>query len=188
MTRHPFDSGELGRSDPEMDRVGQQLERYSAGLADEPPVDLAARIQASLDEEPTPATGWWASLLGALATWRGPARMALAAAVVVAAVVAALTLGDLADRARNNTGATPSPSVTITPTPTASPTASPTPPPSASPTASPSLSPTQTPTPLPTESDHDDDELETPEPSESDDDNSGPGGGGGGNSGPGGGG
>ncbi|MGH2402648.1 MAG: hypothetical protein ACRDE6_08035 [Candidatus Limnocylindria bacterium] len=186
MTRHPFDSGELGRTDPEMDRVGQQLERYAADRADEPPMDLAARIQATLDEEPIPAAGWWASLLGVLATWHGPARLALAAAVVLAVVVGAVTLGELVDRARTNTGASPSPSVIVTPTPTASPT--PTIAPTPTPTATPSPSPSTTPTPLPTESDDGGEELETPEPSESDDDNSGPGGGGDDNSGPGGGG
>jgi hypothetical protein len=184
MTRHPFDSGELGRTDPEVDRLGQQLERYAADLADVPPMDLAARIRATLDDEPTPTTGWWASLLGILATWHGPARLALAAAVVLAAVAGAFTLGELADRARTNTGATPSPSVTVTPTPTPTPTPTMRP----TPTPTPSPSPSSTPTPMPTESGDDDDELETPEPSETeDDDNSGPGGGGG-NSGPGGGG
>jgi hypothetical protein len=182
MTRHPFDSGELGRADPEMEGLGQQLERYAADLAGEPPMDLAARIQASLDDEPIPATGWWASLLGILATWHGPARLALTAAVVLAAVIGAVSLGELADRARTTTGATPSPSVIVTPTPTPTPTPLPTP------TATPSPSPSNTPTPLPTESDDDDDDdLETPEPSGSDGDNSGPGGGGD-NSGPGGGG
>jgi hypothetical protein len=185
MTRQPFESGELGRSDPEVDRLGQQLERYAADFGDEPPMDLAARIQATLDDEPIPATGWWASVLGILATWHGPARLALAAAVVLAAVIGAVTLGELADRARTNTGATPSPSVIVTPTPTPTPTPTSTP----TPTPTPSPSPSNTPTPLPTESDDDDDDdaLETPEPSESDDDNSGPGGGGD-NSGPGGGG
>ena len=62
MSLHPFDSGELGRTDPEMDRIGSQLERYASEVGDEPPVDLAARISATLDDEPIPAVGWWASL------------------------------------------------------------------------------------------------------------------------------
>jgi hypothetical protein len=185
MTEHPFDSGELGRTDPELDRLGQQLERYAADVADVPPLDLAVRIRAAIGDEPTPSAGWWTSLLGVLATWHGPARLALAAAVVLAAVVGAVTLGELANRARTNTGATPSPSVIVTPTPapTPTPTVQPTP------TPTPSTSASPTPTPLPTESEDDDDEPETPEPTETEDeDNSGPGGGGGGNSGPGGGG
>ncbi len=77
MTRHPFDSGELGRNDPEMDRAGEVLERYAAEASGEPPMDLASRIRDALDDEPTPARSWWASLLALLATWQGPARLAL---------------------------------------------------------------------------------------------------------------
>ena len=57
MTRHPFDSDELGRNDPEMDRIGTHLERYAADVADEPPMDMVTRIQAAVDEEPVPAAG-----------------------------------------------------------------------------------------------------------------------------------
>ncbi len=189
MTRHPFDSGELGRNDPDMDRAGQDLERHAAEVGGEPPLDLASRIRAAIDEEPVPARGWWGSLLAAFAPWRGPARLALGTAVVAAAVLGALALGDLADRARNNTGATPSPSVIATPPQTPSPSPSPTISPSPSPTPSPTPSATPLPSPsppatvLPTATDdHGGGGAETPSPSESD--SSGPGGG---NSGPGGG-
>lgn len=169
MTRHPFDSGELGRSDPEMDRIGEGLERY-ASQAGEPPMDLASRIRATLDDEPIPAGGWWQSLLAALAAWHGPARLALGAAVVVAALIGALALGDLADRARNNnTGSTPAPSVIITPSPSPSPTPSPTS------TPTPTAAPSPPAVPTPSASNDHGGGSETPRPSESD--NSGPGGG-----------
>ena len=184
MTRHPFDSGELGRNDPEIDRVGEGLERYASDTGGEPPLDLTSRIRAALDDEPVPAAGWWGSLLAAFASWRGPARLALGTAVVAAAVLGALALGDLADRARNNTGATPSPSVIATPTPSPSPTPTPTlsPTPSPTPSATPIPSPSSPATVLPSATDDHGGGGETPSPSESD--NSGPGGG---NSGPGGG-
>ena len=118
MTRHPFDSGELGRNDPEMDRLGESLERYATDAAGEPSLDLSSRIMAAIDDEPVPSRGWWGSLLAAFAPWHGPARLALGAAVVAAAVIGALALGDLADRARNNTGATPSPTEVVSPSPT----------------------------------------------------------------------
>ncbi|MEA2651773.1 MAG: hypothetical protein QOI85_1494 [Chloroflexota bacterium] len=187
MTRHPFDSGELGRNDPEIDRLGEGLERYATDVDGEPPVDLASRIRAALDDERVPAGGWWRSLLAAFAPWHGPARLALGGAVVAVAVIGALALGDLADRARNNTGSTPSPSVIVSPSPTPTLTRSPTPTPSPTPTLTPSPTPiaTQLPTPLPTPLPTDDHggDSETPSPTGSD--NSGPGGG---NSGPGGGG
>ena len=186
MTRHPFDSGELGRDDPEMDRLGESLEEYATDAAGEPSPDLSSRIMAAIDHEPVPSRGWWGSLLAAFAPWHGPARLALGAAVVAVAVIGALALGDLADRARNNTGATPSPTEVVSPSPT--PSASPTP--SLSPSATPSPTPSATPTstsvpatPMPTATDDHGGDLDTPSPSESD--NSGPGGG---NSGPGGGG
>ena len=187
MTRHPFDSGELGRNDPEMDRLGEGLERYASEVGGEPPMDLATRIRAALDDEPTPASGWWGSLVAVLASWHGPARLALGTAVVAAAVIGALVLGDLADRARNNnTGSTPTPapSVIVTPSPTTTPTPtqSPSPTPSTSPTPSASPTPTPSATGAPSATD-DDGGVETPRPSESDNsgsgsDNSGPGGGG----------
>jgi hypothetical protein len=185
MTRHPYGPDELDRVDPGLDRVAEELERYAAGRVGEPPLDLAARIQAAIDDEPDPRPGWWASFSVALRGLRGPARAVAVAAVVVAAIVGALALGDLAERARqNNVGA--SPSATPISTPTASPTSTPSATPSASPSPSPTVTPSDEPTVLasPTASD-DDGEVETPEPSESD--NSGPGGGGD-NSGPGGGG
>ena len=186
MTRRPFDSSELGRNDPEMDRIGAHLERYAQESAGEPPLDLVMRIQATVDDEPLPARGWWASLLAAFAGWHQAARLAMATAVVAAAAIGALVVGDLADRARNNTGATPVPSVNLTPSPlpTVTPTQTPTPVPT--PTPTPSASESAPASVDPTASD-DDDEVETPEPTESDSDNSGPGGGGGDNSGPGGG-
>lgn len=189
MTRHPFDSGELGRSDPEMDRIGEGLERYASEAGGEPPMDLASRIKAALEDEPVPARGWWGSLMAILAPWHAPARLALGAAVVAAAVIGALALGDLADRARNNsTGSTPTPapSVVVTPSPVTTPTPRPTPRHTQSPTPTPSASPTTAPsspaTAAPTATD-DDGGVETPSPSESDNsgsgggDNSGPGGG-----------
>jgi hypothetical protein len=190
MTRHPFDSGELGRTDPEMDRLGEGLERYAVEAGGEPPMDLASRIRATLDDEPTPARGWWGALMGVFAPWHGIARLALGTAVVAAAVIGALVLGDLADQARNNnvgSTPTPSPSETLTPSPTStpSPTQSPSPTPSPSIAPTPSVRPTPTPsvpaTVVPTATD-DDGGVETPSPSESDSsgsgsDNSGPGGG-----------
>jgi hypothetical protein len=179
MTRHPFDSGELGRDDPEMDRIGEALEHYAATAGDEPPMALAMRIREAIDDEPLPASGWWASALAFLAPLRGPARVMLAAAVVVAAVVGAIALGELANRATIDTGSPP-PSVIETPIPTPTPTPTPTLTPTPTPSAEPSASPS------PTETD-DQDDVETPEPTETED-SSGSGGGDGDNSGPGGGG
>lgn len=186
MTRHPFDPNELGRSDAGLDQVAHDLERYAAQTSGEPPVDLAARVRAAVDAQPH-ARGRIGSLLAA---WSGPARAAVGAAAVVLIVAGAVALGQLIERAREQVGATPSPSVTVPPTPTPTPTPSPTP--TASPTPSPTLSPPPTPSITPEVTPSDDDfEPETPEPSESDDsgdaDNSGPGGGGSDNSGPGGG-
>ena len=184
MTRHPFDSDELGRSEPEMDAVGSALERYASKVGDEPPAALAARIQAAIDEEPAPSRGWWASLLALFSPSRGPARLALASVVVVAAVVGAVALGELADRARTNLGASPTPSPSTIATPTPTPTVPPTPTRTPIPSPTPSESP---PAAEPSATDDDDGEIETPEPTESDDDNSGSGSGDD-NSGPGGGG
>ncbi|MCA1568737.1 MAG: hypothetical protein LC798_00120 [Chloroflexi bacterium] len=182
MSRYPFDSAELGRHDADMDRVAARLEGYASDMG-EPPIDLAVRIRAALDEEPIPPTGWWASLLATLAGWQGPLRLVVATAVLAIAVVGAVVLGDLADRARESTGSSPPPSQTMLPSPMPSPT--PTPTPSPTPTLTPSPSSSASETADPSASDDDDDEVETPEPSESDDDNSGSGGGD--NSGPGGG-
>ena len=70
MTRHPFDSDELGRTDPELDRIGERLERYSAQARGEPPPDLSGRILAALELEPHPR-GRFASFVAA---WSAPAR------------------------------------------------------------------------------------------------------------------
>jgi hypothetical protein len=182
---NPYDPAELGRHDPELDRIAQELERQAAAMGGEPPLDLTGRILSAIDDEPMPSSRWsW--LIGL----RGPARLLAAAAVVVVAITGALAIGSLIDQARQNVGGEPTPVVLPSPSDTPSPTPSPSnspsesPSPSPSPTETPSVAPTVQPTPS------DDDEVETPEPSESDDDNSGPGGGGGGddNSGPGGGG
>jgi len=186
MSRYPFDSAELGRHDADMDRVAAMLEGYASDMG-EPPIDLAVRIRAALDDEPIPATGWWASLLATLAGWQGPLRLVVATAVLAIAVVGAVVLGDLADRARESTGSSPPPSQTMLPSPTPSPTPTPTPTPTPSPTPTLSPSPSSSASEAadPSASEDDADEVETPEPSESDDDNSGSGGGD--NSGPGGG-
>lgn len=177
MNRHPFDSHELGRGEPELDRIGEQLERYAADAGQEPPLDLASRIRSAVEAEPA-ARG---ALAGLLATWRRPVRVLAAAVVVLAAIVGAVALGELADRARTDIGATPSPSLVVTPTPTPTPTLTPTPTVSPSPSPSPTPTPTQTPTATPSQraepTGTDDSGVETPEPSESD--SSGPGGGGG---------
>lgn len=180
MSRNPYGSDELDREDASLDRVADRLERYASERRAEPPMDLASRIMATIDDEPDPARGWWTSFMSGLEAWRTPARALAVAAVVVAAVVSAIAFGELAGRARqDNVGSSPSPGL-LTPRPTPTPTPTPTQSPSPSPSPSPSL------TASPSTSD-DDDEIETPEPDESD--NSGPGGGGDSdNSGPGGGG
>jgi hypothetical protein len=181
MTRNPFDPTELGTDDTSLESIARELEDYAAASADAPPPALSSRIRDAIDAEPV---GWWASVSTALVPFRTPARLLAAAAVVVAAIVGAMALGDLADRARQNVGSSPPPILT---TPSPSSTISPSPSVSPSPSTTPTTSPTHTPSPSPTGSD-DDDEIETPEPAESDDDNSGPGGGDDDNSGPGGGG
>ena len=180
MNLHPFDSHELGRDDPDLGRVADALERYADDAGGEPPVDLAFRIRSAVDAEPI-RRGPFALL----ATWRRPVRLLTAAVVVLAAVVGAVALGDLADRARTDLGTSPSPSTVSTPTPIPTPTPTPTPTPAPTVTPSPSASPTVTPSDTAEPSATDDGGgVETPEPSESD--NSGPGGGGGSdNSGPG---
>lgn len=174
MSRYPYGHDELDRGDESLDEVARRLERYADERRANPPMDLATRIRATIADEPDPALGWWAGL----AAWRAPAQALAAAAVIVAAVMGAMALGQLADRARqDDVGSSPIPSLLVSPSPSPTPTPSP----SASASSTPSVSPS----PSPTASD-DDGEVETPEPSESD--NSGPGGGGGDNSGPGGGG
>jgi hypothetical protein len=164
---NPYDPAELGRHDPELDRVALELERQATAMGGEPPMDLAGRIMSAIEDEPIPASRWaW------LAGFRGHARLLAAAAVIVVAITGALAIGSLIERARPDVGGPPTPAVLPSPSQTPAPT------PTASP--SPSLAPTPTLTPSPTVSpspSDDDDESETPEPSESDDDNSGPGGG-----------
>jgi hypothetical protein len=184
MTRHPYGPDELDRVDPELGRVAGELERYAASRPGEPPLDLAARIQAAIDDESDPRAGWWAAFTAGLRGLRGPARAVAVAAVGVAVVVGALALGDLAERARqDNLGASSTPSPLVTPTASPTPSATPSPSPSPSATASPSDEPSVSPSPSASDGD---DGFETPEPGESD--HSGPGGGGDDNSGPGGGG
>ena len=182
MSRHPYGPDELDREDASLDQVADRLERYAAERRVEPPMDLGGRIMSTIDREPDPPRGWWATFASGLTAWRSPARALAIVAVLVAAVVGAIALGELAERARqDNIGSSPSPALlTPSPTPTMTPSLSPTP------TPTPSASPSPTASPSATASD-DDDEVETPEPDESD--NSGPGGGDAGdNSGPGGGG
>jgi hypothetical protein len=181
MTHHPFDSDELGRVDPELDRVAERLERYAAEARAEPPLGLTGMIRSAVDLEPHPR-GRFRALL---ARWSGPARAMAAGAVVVLVVAGAIALGQLVELTRQQVGATPSP--TVIPTPTAIPTPSPTPRPT--PTASPTPSPTSTPAATHEPSFSEGFETETPQPTGSDgSDNSGPGGGdGSGNSGSGGG-
>lgn len=84
-------SGSSGRADDDAPSPTQTaVATFGAVLEAEP------TARATIDDEPTPTAGWWASLLGILATWHGPARLALAAAVIVAVVVGAVTLGELA--------------------------------------------------------------------------------------------
>ena len=180
---NPYDPSELGRHDPELDRIARELEQQAAAMGGEPPLDLTGRILSVIDDEPMPISRWaWLTGL------RGPARLLATAAIVVVAITGALAIGTLIEQARPDVGGPPTPVPLPSPSVTPSPSASPSVTPSPSPTLSPSPSATSTPALQPTPTD-DDDEVETPEPSESDDDNSGPGGGGGGddNSGPGGG-
>jgi hypothetical protein len=175
MTRHPYGPDELDREDATLDRVAERLESYASRRSAEPPADLAARIMATIDDEPAPRAGWWASVSAGLRAWRAAARALAVTAILVAAVVGAVAIGELAERVRQeNVGSSPglvpsspSPSPTLTPTP--------------SPSPSPSLSPSPSPVPSPSASD--DDEVETPEPSGSDDSGSDDSGSGSGNSG-----
>lgn len=188
MSRNPYGTDELDRLDPDLDRVADELERYAASERGEPAVDLAGRVHAAVDAEPDPPLGWRRSLPATLRAWRAPARGLALAAMLVVAVVGALAVSELIERARNgDVGTSPTPAV-ISPSP--SPSLSATPSPSPSPSPSPTVAPTPPPaTPVPSASESED-ESESAEPSESD--NSGPGGGGGDdgdgdNSGPGGG-
>lgn len=188
MNRGPDLPGNPERTDADLERVANELERYAAAERGEPPPDLASRIRAAVDDAPEPSTGWRVSLATLLRAWRAPARGLAMVAVLVVAVVGALAVGQLIDQARQqDVGTSPTPLLVVSPTP--SPSLSPTPSPSPSPSPTPSPSPSATPTPSPEPpgpSASESDEPETPEPSESD--SSGPGGGGGDSSGPGGGG
>jgi hypothetical protein len=187
MTRHPFDSDELGTRDERLDGIGARLEHYAAEAGREPSRALSARIRAAVDVE----AGRRRPLAALLGAAGGPARVLAAIGVLALAVTGAIVVGQLANLARERIGSSPSPSVISTPseTPTPSLTPSPTPTPTPSETPSPSPSPSQpsgspgSPTPEETPSASPDD-TETPRPTGSD--NSGPGGGG--SSGPGGGG
>jgi hypothetical protein len=187
MIRHPYGPDELDRTDPALDGIAEQLQTYASDQRSGPPLDLAARIHAAIEVEPDPAVGWWARFTSSMVPWATPTRGLAAVAVVAAAVIVALVVGDLANLVRGpiSPGSSPSPSFVIpSPTPFRSSTPSVSPSPSPSPSSEPSQTSSPRPsTPAPSATD-DDDRFETPEPSESD--NSGPGGGG--NSGPGGGG
>jgi len=189
MTRHHYDPSELDRSDPQLDDIATELERYAAATSGEPPAGLAGSIMRAIDAEPAPRTGIAALVAG----WAWPARSLAAVAVLTAAIVSGLALGGLLGQAQPDVGASPIPS--LGPSQPAPPSPSPSasePPmtPSSSPRSTPSSSiapatPTAAPTarpatPAPTatdddDDDDDDDEIETPEPSESDDDSSGSG-------------
>lgn len=187
MTRHPYGPDELDRHDPDLDAIAERLERYAGDVPDEVPIGLAARIHAAIDDEPMPAAGWWASLIGGRLS--GSARAFAVAGVVALAIVGAFAIGEVAQALRQpNVGTSPSPSTvsspsqspSATPEPTATSSPSPTVP---TPTLSPSPLPISTaqPTiPLPTATDdHGGDR--SPRPSGSD--HSGPGGGGSGSGG-----
>jgi hypothetical protein len=186
MTRHPYGHDELDRVDPELDAVAREMERIVSREADDVPDGLRGRIHAAIDAEPDPAAGWWQRLTGAGGSnGRRPVGAMAGAGLAALALVAAVAVGQLIRDARDDVGASPSPSVQLspsippTPSPTTSPSFSPSPTPTPTalpPTPSPSVAPTAAPTVAPTASDDDDDD-ETPEPSETD--NSGPGGGGG---------
>jgi hypothetical protein len=182
MTRHPFNPGELGCDDVELETLAAELESLSHGTQ-LPSAGFHERVLAAVDAADPPRRSWLAAMFapGAGGAWQGAAL----AVVLVLGITAALLGGGLLDDLRRQPGTQPSvlPSASAEPTITPSPSVGP----SVSPSPSPSPSATPTPSPVvtaaPTASD-DDDETETPEPSESD--NSGPGGGGDDNSGPGG--
>ena len=192
MTRRPFDSGELGGGDPDLERVTRELEAYTRLTANESPRDLADGVMSSIGQLPAPRRGLVAGLLAPLAAWphSNVGRAVLVAGTVVVAIAAVAIAGELANLFQTQVGPSPAPStvesITVSPSPT--PEESTTPLPSVTPSPSPTLAPA-TPSPQPTESDTpetrttepsespDDDDSESPHPSE---DNSGPGGGGGG--------
>lgn len=190
MTRRPFDPRELDIEPMELDPVVRELSGYADLTAAEVAPDLAERVMAAVDSEPTPRRSLLAMLFGPSAAGGGP-RLLLVGATMVLGVLAVVLAGRLAGLLPDDQIG-PSPSPSIVELPTASPTPSLTP--SPTPTEEPSRSPRASRTPRPSPSDEASSrptstgEDETPEPSE---DNSGPGGGGGGdddNSGPGGGG
>ena len=181
MTRQPFNPGELGRDDADLDALAAELESLRHGT-ELPSAGFHERVLAAVEAADPPRRPWLAAIFapGTGGAWQGAAL----AVVLVLGITAALLGGGLLDDLRRQPGTEPSvvPSASTEPTITPSPSVSPsvTPSPSASP------SPTATPSPSPSvEASASDDEVETPEPSESD--NSGPGGGGDDNSGPGGG-
>ncbi len=181
MTRQPFNPGELGRDDPDLDALAAELESLRHGT-ELPSAGFHERVLAAVEAADPPPRSWLAAIFapGIGGAWQGAAL----AVVLVLGITAALLGSGLLDGLRRQPGTGPSvvPSASTEPTITPSPSVSPsvTPSPSASP------SPTATPSPSPSvEASASDDEVETPEPSESD--NSGPGGGGDDNSGPGGG-
>lgn len=180
MTRHPFNMGELGRDDPSLAGLAEELERVAAE-SPQPPAGFHQRVLAAIDAEPAHRRSWFAAL-----HWPGGGHAWQAAAlglVLALGIGAAMLAGGMLDLLRQGSGA-PSP------VPSFSAPATVTPSPSPTPSTSPSPTPTPTPSPSPTASPSaDDDGTETPQPTETPDpsDNSGPGGGDGGNPGPGGG-
>lgn len=168
MNRHPFNSGELGRDDPELTSLAEELEGLASGDP-QPSAGFHDRVLAAIQAEPARRRSWLARLVAG--DGRHLLQAASLAVVLVIGVAAALAAGGILDGLRRvpGTGPTllPSPStVTQTITPSPSPSVSPSPSPSASPSSSGTAEP----------SGSDDHGTETPRPSESD--NSGPGGGG----------
>jgi hypothetical protein len=178
MTRFPFGSEEVGRSDPELDRIAAELEGYADETRATPPASLASRILTAVDAEPEPRPGAWSHFTAALVALRRPAQAVAAVAILAAAVVGALALAEIAERARTDgfgSSTSPLPSPTITMVPTVTPSATPTPSVTASPTTSATATPAATVTPRPTltpaavETPDASDDHETPEASASDD-------------------
>lgn len=195
MTRRPFDPRELDTEPMELDPVARELSGYADLTAAEVAPDLAERVMAAVDGEPTPRRSLLAMLFGPSAAGGGP-RLLLVGATMVLGVLAVVLAGRLAGLLPDDQiGPSPSPSIVELPTASPTPSLTPSLTPSPTPTEEPSRSPRASRTPRPSPSDEatsrptSTGEDETPEPSE---DNSGPGGGGGGggddNSGPGGGG
>ena len=184
MTRRPFDQGELGGVDAEMDPMLADLERYLADTSVSPSSSFADEVMASVEHGPMPRRG----AIGAVVAWfsdpGGAGRMTLLAATVAVAVLAVFALGRIGDLLPPPVGTSPSPTVHTTPSPEPSPsvriTPSPTPRESRSPRPSPRRSDGPDASDSPDATDDHGGGGSSPSPS---DDNSGPGGGG--NSGPG---